>query len=335
VRLYGASIGGNLEFCRGSFKSFQTQATALNFELAKIERAVFLNEGFTAIGKVMLGGTAINGDFNIAGANLEDAYLDVQRASAGTLRGEPTNWPKAGNLRLDSFSYGRLAEGPTDASHRLRWLRLQLSPKTHNSFSPQPYQHLAKVLREQGHEAAAREILIGLEDDRRKGLTRAQKLWACVLKWTMAYGYRPLRALWFIGIFVILGFIVFGSAYQLGKLVPSDKEANEQFKAGQLPSSYEEFCALVYSFDTFVPIIDLGQRSRWKPIDSENEVLKSPKQNEGNSLVCAICDPMALTRWRPPLAAGFIRFFWWLDIVAGWFFTGLFAAGISGLVRRD
>jgi hypothetical protein len=32
---------------------------------------------------------------------------------------------------------------------------------------------------------------------------------------------------------------------------------------------------------------------------------------------------------------GFVRIYRWIDIVAGWFFTGLFAAGISGLVRRE
>jgi hypothetical protein len=115
-------------------------------------------------------------------------------------------------------------------------------------------------------------------------------------------------------------------AYQAGQLVPSDNKAYEDFKVGQLPGSYEGFCALVYSFDTFVPIIDLGQRSRWKPIDTEDEIVDSPKR------VYAICDPLAPIRWRPPL--WFIRCFRWLDIIAGWFFTALFAAGVSGLVRR-
>jgi hypothetical protein len=298
---------------------------------------MFLNGGFTAIGRVMLDGAAVAGDFDIAGANLEGAYLDMQRASVGTLRGEPATWPKVGKLLLDGFSYERLAGAPTDASHCLRWLRLQRPPTTNNSFSPQPYQHLAKVLREQGNEGAAREVLIELENDRRKygGLRRPQKLWAGILKHTIAYGYKPLKALWWIGAFVLVGFIVFGLAYQAGQFVPSDKEVYENFKAGQLPGSYEGFCALAYSFDTFVPIIDLGQRNRWKPIDIEDQAVKTPMRNESNGLVCAVCDPLAFTCWRPSLPAWPIRFFRWLDIVAGWFFTGLFAAGISGLVRRD
>jgi hypothetical protein len=330
VSLYGASIGGNIDLRKGSFNNLG-EGTALNFELAKIERAVFLVEGFTAVGKVMLGGTAITGDFNLTGANLEGAYLDMQRASVGTLRGEPATWPQKGNLTLDGFSYERLAECPTDAGSRLNWLRLQ--PIADNHFSPQPYRQLAKVLDEQGHEEAALEVLIGLEDDRRKygGLTPIQRLKAWILKRTIAYGYRPLRALWYIVIFVILGIFFFGSAYNSGQLVPSDKEAYDKFKAGEVMGSYEGFCALVYSFDTFVPIIDLGQRSLWKPINTDGEMVKPPGRKEGNGL---ICDPLALI-WHPSLPVWLIRFFRWLDILFGWFFTGLFAAGISGLVRRD
>jgi hypothetical protein len=264
VRLYGASVSSNLECGRGSFKN--ASGVALTATLAKVERAVFLDEGFTPIGRVMLDGATVAGDFNIAKANLEGAYLDMQRASVGTLRGEPTTWPDAGKLLLDGFSYERLAEAPTDTDHCLKWLRLQRSPITNNIFSPQPYQHLAKVLREQGNEAAAREVLIGLEDDRRKygSLTWTQRRWACILGWTMAYGYRPLRALWFIGIFVFVGFLVFGAAYRAGQLVPSNKEAYNSFKDDhQAPGYYQGFCALVYSFDTFVPIIlKLDRRMR-------------------------------------------------------------------------
>jgi len=335
VRLFRVSVGGDIGCNNGSFKS--TKLSALNASLAKVAGPVLLTQGFNAVGWVRFEGASIAGDLNLADANFEATTLDLRRASAVALRSEPKSWPKAGSLSLDGLSYGRLAEAPIDSNHRLNWLRLQPSRTVGNNFSPQPYRHLAQVLREQGHEAAARDVLIGLEDDRRKygDLTRAQRLWAWVTCWTMAYGYRPFRALWFIGFFVILGFLVFGSGYQSGQLVPSDKDAYDKFQAGHLPGSYESFCALVYSFDTFVPIIDLGQRRRWKPIDSDAEALAPVRQNEDNDLVCAICDPMALTQYHQSFPAWFIRFFWWLDMVFGWFFTGLFFAGISGLVRRD
>jgi len=103
----------------------------------------------------------------------------MQRARAGVLQGEPAAWPKPGKLLLDTFSFERLTAGHRDPCRHLRWLRLQFSPTQNNSFSPQPYRQLAKVLGEQGEEATAQEILVGLEDDRRKygSLTRAQRIW--------------------------------------------------------------------------------------------------------------------------------------------------------------
>jgi hypothetical protein len=356
VRLYHASVGGNLDCDHGSFKN--ANGVALTASLAKIERAVFLNDGFTPVGRVTLDSVTVVGDFDITNAQLAGADMDMQRARVGTLRGEPATWPKPGKLLLDGFLYERLAGAFIGTSHRakqqrkpalgnLEWLRLQA---TDDTFSPQPYKHLAKVLREQGQEAAAQDILIGLEDDRQKHghLNEAQRVWGSVSKWTMKYGYQPLRALWFIGFFVFLGFLVFGWAYQSGELVPSDKEAYASFaqvptgdlpratkKVSQLPGSYEGFCALVYSFDTFVPIIDLGQRSRWKPIDRPEDAVTLPKPSNKSVLMRVICDPLALTNWHPLLPPGFVRFYRWLDIITGWFFAGLLAAGVSGLVRRN
>jgi hypothetical protein len=106
-------------------------------------------------------------------------------------------------------------------------------------------------------------------------------------------------------------------------------------RVSQLPGSYEGFCAFFYSLDTFVPIIDLGQRSRWKPIDRPEDAVKLPKPSNGSVLMKVICDPLALTSWHPSLPVWFLRFYRWLDIIAGWFFTGLLAAGVSGLVRHD
>ena len=66
--------------------------------------------------------------------------------------------------------------------------------------------------------------------------------------------------------FVLLGFLFFGTGYRAGLLTPSDKDAYWDFvHNAATPSYYEHFCATVYSFDTFVPLIDLGQRARWTP----------------------------------------------------------------------
>ncbi len=67
-------------------------------------------------------------------------------------------WRATGKTEADVTLSGR--EGGLDVSHveipRLEWLKQQSSTE----FRPQPYRHLAKVLRLQGHEAAARRVAI-------------------------------------------------------------------------------------------------------------------------------------------------------------------------------
>jgi hypothetical protein len=53
------------------------------------------------------------------------------------------------------FTYNTISESsPPDSKHRLKWLRLQ----PEQEFALQPYEHLAGVLRTNGHEDAAIEI---------------------------------------------------------------------------------------------------------------------------------------------------------------------------------
>jgi hypothetical protein len=75
------------------------------------------------------------------------------------LSDDEASWPTPGNLQLDGFVYTAIVAGPADAATRLRWLARQ-PPR---SFRPQPYEQLAKVLRESGHEDDAIRVLIAKE----------------------------------------------------------------------------------------------------------------------------------------------------------------------------
>ena len=61
------------------------------------------------------------------------------------------------------------------------------------------------MLREAGDDSGARKVLIALEDARLKhgSLTIGQRVKQWLLRLTV--GYVPLRALWYIAFFVILG----------------------------------------------------------------------------------------------------------------------------------
>jgi hypothetical protein len=127
---------------------------------------------------------------------------------AGLIRWLCVNAEARAHIAPKGIGYDRILEAPSDARSRLKWLRRS------SRFGRQPYQQLAKVLRQQGDEAEARKVLVGMEDDSRRiaALPSYHRLlpwlWAWVLKLTINYGYDPLRALFWIAGFVLLGFVV-------------------------------------------------------------------------------------------------------------------------------
>ncbi len=356
VHLAWAKIGGNLNCYEGAIEGRQRDGIAIVADGITVDGSVFLKEGFTAKGEVRFVAADIKGDFECWSGGLvatqrnsaltlaravvgmalilqgtrPSGIVSLLQAHANSLIDDRGSWPSANCLELEGFVYDGFArEAPTASEVRLVWLGLQ--PR----FHPQPYRQLAKVLREQGHDDDAREILIALADRRRQngGLSWQSRIWAWILKFTMAYGYRPFRALWFIGLFVMLGFIVFGSAYRQGEIVPSEKDAYAELKHGPLPGYYEPFCALAYAVDVFVPVTDLKQRNQWIPVVAAADRIRTSDCTSG-VVGSILCDATILPHARS-FAPWFVRLFRWIDIVAGWFFTSLFVAGVAGLVRAD
>jgi hypothetical protein len=198
VRLLGASISGDL-VCRGG-TFHHPGGDALSADAAQVGGAVYLDGGFRAEGMVRL--------------------LDMR---VGQLIDDEASWPTPGHLRLDGFVYTAIAAGPTDATARLNWLARQ--PST--PFRPQPYQQLAKVLRESGHEAYAKQVLIAKERARRKhgGLGWVARCSNWLLEVTIGYGYRPWLALIWAGFWVLVGGMLFDRGYQKEIVIPTKAEA--------------------------------------------------------------------------------------------------------------
>ncbi len=86
-------------------------------------------------------------------------------------------------------------------------------------------------------------------------------------------------------------------------------ETNDKHK------SYAVFNPLVYSFDTFTPVIDLHQEGTWIPDASKGQEISLPpfKMRQGELL----------------------RIYFWFQIIAGWILTSLWVAGFTGLVRNQ
>jgi hypothetical protein len=173
------------------------------------------------------------------------------------------------------------------------------------------------VLVTQGHEAEARDVLIGMAWDRRKyaHLSWSSWFWSLVLWHVIRNGYRPLRAaVWLLALWVANA-IVFHAAYDVGLMGPTDQRAFEAFSASQggVPAWYPPFRATSFAIDLSLPIISLGERDKWRPLS---------KAIDGRPVVPTWL-PGAVSVWR------------WVAIVAGWFLASMLVAGVAGLVGKQ
>jgi len=291
VRLPGAIIGGNLEATGGTFKNLNGKA--LIADRIEVHGNVFLNDKFVAEGEVGLPDAEITGQLGVADAWLDALVLqsahvtgpffwrdihkdpnprfpnkewkpslDLTNAKVAALVDQEASWPEKTELRLDGFVYDRIAEAPTDATSRIRWIHLQ---PDWLEFRPQPYEQLIAVLRQMGHNDQIAEVAIAEQWDLRK--RGHLGLWSWIKNWVLylavGYGYRAWQAFIWILALVVFGSYVFAHAHSANMVVPSEEEAYERSKSDKLPPFYPRFQAIFYSIDVVLPF-DLGQRTHWR-----------------------------------------------------------------------
>ncbi len=182
VNLNSAEIGGQLA-CEGA-QLLCEDADALNAQGAKIKADVFLTE-IKAKATVNLASAEIGGHLDFEGASLCakkgaalflqsarasaifwrgvvvcDGRVDLTSAQVGDLVDDTTSWAKVSAVDLDRFSYQHL-QNPWTVEERLEWLAKD--QETAGAFQPQPYQQLAKVYGEMGHDADRRRVLLEKE----------------------------------------------------------------------------------------------------------------------------------------------------------------------------
>jgi sRNA-binding regulator protein Hfq len=329
VRFLGADIGGDLVCSEGTFEN--ENGNALSADKLKTKGTVFLNDGFQAKGKVRLLGADIGGNLSCSGGTFENekglalnaegakvdgiffwqtrakpvGMLDLMHARVGQFVDNKESWPEKKKLFLDGFEYEALAgdKTPTRAEDRLEWIHLQPD----KPFKPQPYEQLAKVLREMGHEKDARKVLIAKKRDlRRYGeLNWYEKSGNRLLDIFIGYGWKPWNAIIF---FLLLSSGVFWCAdTELQVMQPSKERVymHEDFKkSGAIPSTYPKFNPFIYSVDTFVPFVNLHQENYWLPDASK-----------------------PYGRW--------FRLYFWLHIAFGWGLSTWLAVMLTTLFTRS
>jgi hypothetical protein len=290
VRLVAAHIADELNFSQSTLSN--PLGDALQAERLRVDGNMYCREGFCAEGTIKLLGARIAGRLDFSGASLLEAHADsasgptsdrphslnLETAQVGTLmlafKTRPAGvinlgfsslgilldrpygdaldeWPQC---ELDGCTYERLLTGKRiSVEQRLRWLRAA------SDYEPQPYDQLAAMYRNTGHDAEARTVSIEKQRQRRRTLRGPARVWSYVLDGTVAYGYRLWQAgVWLCGLLVV-GSLAFGVLLDAGSTPGADSDITPAKPLEQVPP----FQPVLYTADLLIPVVTVGQRAGW------------------------------------------------------------------------
>lgn len=392
VDFVGAEIHGQLSCENGRFHN--AESVALNANSITVDSDVFLREGFTAEGEINFLGAIIGSHFQCHGGifsnpkgcalNLRFAEigsalrlnsclekevneerlwsaakisgtLDMRQAKCRTYSDHKDAWPDQGKLLLDGFTYERFDEGPTDWEARKDWLMRQpdehLGKASGSTFRPQPWVQASKVLMAMGHDADARNLALVREILRTHSdnIGWWRRLGRHILEYTIGHGYKPFRTLWWSLALCVIGWLTFAAAGNLGYM---QRQNNDHVPP---------YNAIIYAFDAYLPVVDLGQDKAWFPVNIPHGSVRALAPDEGwpecttrlllghNSYqstqspptrscgfaadTSLLSRPTSFGQWL--FRHGIHRFLYWSLEIAGWVLISLFIAGISGLMKKE
>jgi len=313
VSLHSATIGGNLECEYSQF--IKSKGYAINAYGLNVKNSVLFRKDVKVKGKVNFHNAIIEGDMYWTDiASTKDLQLNLQSARIGRLVDNASSWPENGNLVLGGLIYDEISDGsPLTVRDRIEWLHRQPT----NTFYPQPYEQLASMLRKNGREDDAKEVLIEKNRDPAlySQMSFFQLWWHRIKGWVIGYGYRPGRAFFWVFGFIALGWGVFWIGFCADVMTPTKTNLYASSSKGPrsvLSESTKAFIgeSLMYSIDSFVPIVNFHVASNWLP----------DKNRKGE-------------KFKIPVNGGCIRVYMWIHIAAGWFFTTFLVVGLTGLIR--
>ena len=237
LALPGSRIGGDLDLLGANIE--RPGGFAVEADSADVQGDVSLRMA-NIVGTVSLVTARVGGDVHLSGARIShagetavnlnrttakgafflregahiDGVLSLSGASLGAIVDDAACWPAPGNLNLNRCLYEAVLGAPVDANQRLDWLSRQDPVRWGEDFWPQPYEQLARVLGDMGHNSDKRRVRMEKERlqrraRRRRTPSRALRLFLLLqdtlVGLTTGYGRLPLLALIWIVMFWLMG----------------------------------------------------------------------------------------------------------------------------------
>jgi hypothetical protein len=220
IDLFVGKVGGNLDLAGGTFHN------NVDFSGSQIG-------GFLRLGSVNRGSAHWPGN----------PLLTLRIAKAEVVQSLQDSWPD--RLELTGFTYRNLTYA-TDDDHTMGrgadWFKAWLSKQ--KTFTPEPYQQLAAVLRNQGRPETADEILYAGKERERADLQFPSHTALTASKWFIGYGYHLFWSVYWILGFVVAGIILLWISRQ----------------GPRISRHYNFLYGAIYSFDLLLPIIKLREK---------------------------------------------------------------------------
>ena len=271
VRLIGAKVGAQLSAKGSTFEGrFNADRLEVTGDLSMRDGASFNDVrliGAVIGGQLQLRHSDFDGHLDLTSVHIEEelqlnlpgappprwtktSRLTLRNARVGALNDTEDAWDiQSGRLDLIGFTYDRLGGlGATDKStmsaRPTEWLREWLAKQDgfSTSYSPQPFEQLAKVLRESGYPGRADAILFAARDHQRDSPATPwpSKVELWLLWGLIGYGYHNgIALLWFAAL------------TGLGAWVCGKSPFGRRMRAAQ---------RFWYSFDIALPLIALNKR---------------------------------------------------------------------------
>jgi hypothetical protein len=345
VFLGGANIGNDLECSGGRF--INPQRSTIDATSARIKGDLLLEGHCEINGRVILRRSQIDHALVVKEVVWDQsAVLDLTSAKARTflnttidqLERQTRTWPSQNNLLLHGFTFDELdVEADLTAQTQIDWIKTQ----PQDPFGSQAYEQMAKVFRDMGLKEEAIKVMIAKNNGYARHAHGVEEIgWYDVLGPRIAFGYRSFNAFYASLAMIALGYCVFRDGKRRGVVIPTKRRDAYEDK-DQVHERYPNFSPFIYSLETFIPLVKMGVAEYWMPNANQGKEWPGLRQ-----LILKFAVNILFGRPRywfhrlnyrfkfPSVKAGaWFRIYLFLHIAFGWFFTSLWVAGLTGLIR--